>query len=76
MPVKAEKNSKNELAGQYSISRNTLNRWLKYLFLNWCDLMNKRHEPDYQAFETYDTKQKLLTPLQIKIFKKHYGEPT
>lgn len=76
MTFKAEKNSKAELAQQYSISRSTLGEWLKYLADNWRDLMNKRHEPDYQAFEDYNPTQKILKPLQIKIFKKHYGEPT
>lgn len=72
--MKAEKNSKAELQQQYNRSRPTINAWLKYLKENFKRLAIERNEPDYLCYEQYDTNQKILTPLQIQVFKKHYGE--
>ena len=75
MPQKSEHNSKGELASLYKVSRKTITVWLKVLQSGWREFMNTRQDPEYIAFETYKTEQKILTPLQIKVFKKHYGEP-
>lgn len=73
MPV-AEHNSKAKLCKEYKISASTLQTWLTYLKDNYATLAMDRNEPDYLSFEQYKPTNKTLTPLQLKVFKKHYGE--
>lgn len=72
--MKAEQNSKAELQNIYNRSRPTINAWLRFLKENYKRLAKERNDPDYLSFEQYETKQRILTPLQKKIFEKHYGE--
>lgn len=73
--MKAEQNSKSELQQMYNRSEGCISGWCKFLKDNYLRLAEQRNDPDYLSFEQYKNDQKILTPLQVKVFKKHYGEP-
>lgn len=66
---------KQQLASEYGVSSPTIRKWINHLANNFKSLCEARNDTSYLAFQDYNKFQKVLTPAQTQIFKKHYGQP-